>query len=318
MLAADLRAWLRPGAPTTRGWWPTAALAAALVIVGVGITLAILRPKKAESPDDWRAWARKELQQDRTVVLIDKEGNPAPGMRFVAGAGPAKSGRDANGWWAVHTTTMSLAEFLDDPGVGGFVVKGEFRGDFKASPPVVGLYVASRSVAVAGGDDWHYQLEYRFQDNPLNLAAAVPPPGPPAAARPLPPNTKKFGPNAKKLIGDPTGTREARFHGSPFGAPGDVRDGGRSWKIEADRPEPGGPWRILAIRARDETFAVSWDGGDEEPVRNLSPAQLTSMQNRGVLEWPGPPLRFTARGGLGVVVEGGSAAVRDLTITPSP
>jgi hypothetical protein len=316
-LANDLRAWLEPPAVAPRRRWPAVALAAAIVVVGAGITLAILRPKKADGPDDWRAWARKELQENRPVTLVDKVGNPAPGVRFVAGAGPAKAGRDATGWWGVHTTTTSLAEFLDDPGVDGFVLRGEFRGDFQTGRPLVGLYVASRSVLAAGGDDWHYQLEYSFRDNLLNLAPANPPPAPPRA-QPLPPNVKKFKPTSKKLIGDPTGSREVRFHGSPFNGRGDLPEGGRSWKIEADRPEPGGPWRTLAIRARDETFAVSWDGGDEEPVPNLSPRQLARMQNRGVLEWPDPPLRFTSRGGLGVIVEGGSAAIRNLTIAPSP
>jgi hypothetical protein len=255
------------------------------------------------------------LQAGRTVTLVDADGNPAPGFRFVAGGGPAKAERDAAGWWAVHTTGATVAEFLDDPGVDGFVLRGEVRGIFQAGPPAAGLYAASRRVPAAGGGDWHYQLEYRFQDNPLNLAPA---PAPPAPPRVLPPNVKVYRPTSKKLIGDPGGKREVRFHGSPFDGPGDNPEGGRSWPIGQDRPEPGGPWRTLAIRARGDTFAVAWDGGDELPVPNLRPDQLAKMQNRGVLEWPGPPLRFTARAGLGVTVEGGSAAVRNLTVTPSP
>ena len=99
------------------------------------------------------------------MTLVGADGNPL-GFRFAAGGGPAKAERDPAGWWAVHTTGATLAEFLDEPGVDGFVLKGEFRGNFQAGPPTAGLYVASRRVP-AGGPDWHYQLEYRYQDNPL-------------------------------------------------------------------------------------------------------------------------------------------------------
>jgi hypothetical protein len=108
-----------------------------------------------------------------------------------------------------------------------------------------------------------------------------------------------------------------QFHGSRYDAPGNIPEGGRSWKIEADRPEEGGPWRKLAIRARGDAFAVTWDAEPDYVVPNLRPEQVTKMQNRGGIDWPDPPLHFTARGGLGVTVDGGSAAVRDLTITPS-
>jgi hypothetical protein len=114
------------------------------------------------------------------------------------------------------------------------------------------------------------------------------------------------------------GKREVRFHGSPFVGLGNVTTGERSWPIGVDRPTEGGPWRKLAIRARGDAFTVSWDGGEEVAVTNPSAEDRFKLQNRGVLEWPGPPLRFTARGGLGVYVEGGSAAVRNLTVGPSP
>src|SRR5207244_2327091 len=117
--------------------------------------------------------------------------------------------------------------------------------------------------------------------------------------------------------GGPEAKRVAQFHASRFDGPGDLVDGGRSWPIEADRPQAGGPWRKLAIRARGDAFAVAWDAEREVPVPNLRPEQADKMQNRGGIQWPDPPLHFTARGGLGVAVEGGSAAVRNLTITPS-
>jgi hypothetical protein len=316
-LAGDLRAWVDPlPVPARRRRWPALALVAALAIIGGGITLAMLRKGKDPS-EEWRAWARKELQAGRPVTLVDGEGNPAAGFRFVAGLAPAKAERDAEGFFGLHSTGASLAEFLDDPGIDGFVLSGEFRGDPQKGPPTTGIYVASRRVPAAGGLDWHYQLEFRFEDNLLNVAPAQPP-APPVPPKAPPPKTKVIPPKSKVLIGDPTGKREVRFHGGTFGPNGDNRDGGRSWPIGVDRPEPGGPWRKLAIRARRDSFAVAWDGGDEFPVPNLSTDQVTKLQNRGRLEWPDPPLQFTARGGLGVIVDGGSAAVRNLTITPSP
>jgi serine/threonine protein kinase len=321
LLATDLRAWLDPVPvqPVKRRRWTPIALVASAVIVGTGITLALLkpRPRPTDGPDEWRAWARTELREGRAVTLVAKDGTSAPGFRFVAGAGRAKVEQDPGGWLNIHTTGTTLAEFLDDPGISNFVFQGEFRGDFRAGPPLAGLYLASRRVAGDGGDDWHYQLEFRFDDNPLNLGPAVPvaPPPPPRAVAP---NVQKSVPNSKKLKGPPPiGTREVRFHGSRFNGQGDIRESAGSWTIENDRPEPDGPWRRLAIRARDDTFAVVWDDEDEQQVTNPQPSALARMQNRGAIEWLGPPLHFTARGGLGVTVEGGSVAIRDLTITPS-
>lgn len=314
-LADDLQAWLTPTVPARRRRWPAVALALAVVFVAGGLTLAMLRKPKEQEPDEWRAWARRELQAGRPVTLVDGEGNPAPGFRFVAGGGPAKAERDPTGVWGVHTTGSSLGEFLADPGIDAFTLAGEFRGDLRAGPPRVGLYVASRRVPVPGGNDWHYQLEYWFKESPLNVAPAAVPPVPPP---PPGPKTKVYAPVGKRLIGDPTGKREVRYHGGSFDGKGDNPEGGRSWTIEPDRPAAGGPWRTLAVRARGDTFAVAWDGGNEFSVPKLEAGQLDKLQNRGVFEWPDPPLRFTARGGLGVIVEGGSAAVRNLTITPSP
>jgi hypothetical protein len=57
-LAADLRAWLAPALPERRRG-QFAALALAVVVLGVSITLAVLRPPKDRSPDGWREWARR-------------------------------------------------------------------------------------------------------------------------------------------------------------------------------------------------------------------------------------------------------------------
>ena len=246
---------------------------------------------------------------------MDKDGTPAPGFRFVAGAGPEKAEHNPAAWWSVSTTASTLAELLDDPGVDAYTLAGEFRANPPGPFPRAGLYVASRRVPADGQADWHYQIEFLYQEYPLNLGPIVAAPAP--SLQP-PPKAKKYSPITKDLLGDPAGSREVRFHGSPFAGPGDNPEGGRSWPIAADRPEPGGPWRKLAIHARDESYAVSWDGGDEATIPDLSAKQRDKLQNRGVIPWQGPPIRFTPRGGLGAIVWGGSAAVKNVTITPLP
>jgi hypothetical protein len=316
-LAADLRAWLEPPvARVARKRWRVAAVAAAIPVLVAGITLAILRPVNDKPPAgefDWQAQARKSLQAGKTVVLVDKDGNPAPGFRFVAGAG-ATAEREPGGWWAIRAPGAAMIEFLDDPGVDEFVLAGEFRESVPGRYPEAGLYMARQAVAAAGDGDWQYRLEFVYREHPGNLAPpGVPPPPPP----PPGPKTQKGVLIEKREIGAPRAQRVVRFHASRFDGPGDNPEGGRSWKIEADRLEEGGPWRKLAIRARGDAFAVGWDEEPDFAVPNLRPDQVTKLQNRGGIEWSGPPLHFTARGGLGVSVEGGSAAVRNLTITPS-
>jgi hypothetical protein len=323
-LAAELRAWLEPAPPPARRrrWLPV-AVAAGVVLIATGITLAILQPWKKDPAAEWRAWARKELAANRPVTLVDGEGKPAPGFRFVAGAGPEKAETQAGGWWAVSTTASALAELLDDPGIDDFTLSGQFRPNPAGPELRAGLYVASRRVPADGRADWHYQIEYFYRENLLNLTV-------PQAQGPAPPpvmvgpKTKKIGPQKKELVAnrpgepEPTGEAEVRYHGSPFGAAGDFPQTVRSWLIDRDRPVPGGPWRTLAIRARDESYAVSWDAKDEEPIRDLRDDERDKLQDRGGIPWQGPPLRFSPRGGLGVIVAGGSAAVRNVTITPHP
>ena len=328
-LGGDLRRWLDPAAPPARRRLPVAV--AGVVFVGAGVGLAALLWSGGPTPEAtaarWRAWAREELREGRTVTLVDGHGNPAPGFRFVAGGGPEKAERQPAGVWAVSTTARALAELLDDPGIDDFTLAGEFRPNPPGPLLRAGLFVASRRVPAAGGADWHYQLEYFYRENLLNVnapQALAPPPAPPPAPVEVAPKKKKYGAVDKKLVPDkpgekaPTGEREVRYHGSPFGPPGDNPEPMRSWTINVDRPEPGGPWRKLAIRARGESYAVSWDGKDEEPVRELRDDERGKLQSRGVIPWPGAPLRFTPRGGLGVIVIGGSAAVRNVTLTPHP
>jgi hypothetical protein len=314
-LAADLRNWLDPVVPARRRWWPTLLLLIGPVVLGLGImpALLLMKAKKTDGPNEWRAWARKELQEGRPVTLVDKDGNPPPAFQFVAGAG-ATAEREAGGWWAIRAPGPALIEFLDDPGVEEFTLAGEFRQSVMGGFPETGLYVGRRAVPAAGDGDWQYRLELIYREHPGNVAPPDrprPPPPPPG------PKTKVYKPVETREIGGPRAESVVWFHGSRFDGPGDNPEGGRSWKIEANRPEEGGPWRKLAIRARGDAFAVTWDAEPEYAVPNLRPDQVTKMQNHGGIEWPDPPLHFTARGGLGVYVDGGSAAVRNVTISPS-
>jgi hypothetical protein len=60
---------------------------------------------------------------------------------------------------------------------------------------------------------------------------------------------------------------------------------------------------------------VSWNGKDEHSIKEIDAPRLDRLQTF-LKARPDPPLRFTARGGLGVYVEGGSASFRNLRIVP--
>jgi Protein kinase domain len=310
-LAADLRTWLdRPRARRRRLVLVTAAV---LVLAGgVTIYLAMLRPRTPPDPvAEWRARARADLRAGREVVLVDRDGDPAPGARFLAGEAASKMGREPDGWWAVHTTEGTLVEFLDDPGIDAFELSGQMRPITLSNLPRIGLVVAHRQVPTTGGD-WHFQVEHLYKENGNNFLPE-PPAGPPQAD---PPNTRVIRPVEMRAVGPPP-VRVIRGRACRFGATGNIPITLDGHDIDADARAVGGPWRSLSILARPDGFAAAWDGKDAVTVREFTTPELARMQ--GVLDGRlDPPLRFTARGGLGVIVEGGGAAFRNVVLRPVP
>jgi hypothetical protein len=249
------------------------------------------------------------------VTLIDADGQPIPGFQLLGGAGTAHAERDPAGWWRVDTTAETLAEFLDDPGVDSFTLSGEVRGNRLASIPQAGLFVAHRRIASAEGD-WHFQLEYAYQECPDNF---VVPPAPPGLPAPPLAKSKTYQPIVVRAGMPPaTGRCLVRLHGSQLAeGAGENPEEFNGWDIGRDNPVEGGPWRQMGIHASDTTFTVSWEGKGEYTIPEITVGRLDKMQHF-LRERPDPPLAFKARGGLGVYVSGGSASFRNLTVVPGP
>jgi serine/threonine protein kinase len=315
LLAADLRRWLQ-AQTAKRQWRPAAILAASLLLIGVLITMAIVRRNRDKNDplSDLRAAAREELRAGRPVTLVDGEGNATAMFRLLGGGGTAHSERDPDGWWRVDTTAETLAEFLDDPGIESFTLSGEVRGNRLASIPRAGLFVAHRRIASPEGD-WHFQLEYLFEECPDNFVVPPAPAGLPV----VPPKSKVYKPNVVRPGMPPeVGQRVVRLHASQLAdGPGENPEDLNGWDIGRDDAVEGGPWRKMGIRASVATFAVSWAGQEEYSIPEINVDRLNKMQ-LFLREKPDPPLAFKARGGLGVYVSGGSASFRNLTIVPGP
>jgi hypothetical protein len=312
-LAADLRAWLDRPRSLARARRRRLVVAAAVAVLAgaLAIYLAMLRPSTRPDPvAEWRARARADLRAGRSVVLVDQEGNPAPGAQFVAGEVDSKMGHETDGWWAVRTTDAALVEFLDDPGVDAF----EFSADVRPINPAVlsrvGLFVAHRRVAAVGGD-WHLLLEQVYEENVWNFRREFPQ-GPSA---PVPPGAIVVEANKVQVIGN-TPRWEVRARAYQAGDR-NALVGLIAQDVPADAPTVDGPWRHLVIRARPDGFAVSWAWGNAISVPGVPAAEQDRLQ--GVLGGQAvPSVRFAARGGLGVTVDNGPAAFRNVVVTPIP
>jgi hypothetical protein len=105
------------------------------------------------------------------------------------------------------------------------------------------------------------------------------------------------------------------MHGAAYGLPGSSPYELHISPIVEDRPTVGGPWRTLEIRMDGDAFAAFWDGNLEYP-RTRFPANGVRATQDFLKAPPDPPITFSARGGLGLYVQAGSAAFRNVKLAP--
>jgi hypothetical protein len=318
-LAADLRHWADPPAaapaPTRRRALPWVGVAG-LLVAAAAILLAVRpwardREKPPPSLAELRQQMRDRLAAGETVTLIDAEGNAAPVVRLLGGEKASRAGRDPDGWWGLHSPDVALAEFLDDPGVGAFTLSAEVRGEYTRDLPTTGLFVAHRQVDDPSGT-WHFQVEYVFKESLSNLRFANAPPVPPGGKRPPPAVVGPAPPGGPEH--DPF-RRFVRLHGANYNLPGSSPITVHVRPIEGDRPTEAGPWRRLEIRMDGDAFAALWDGNPEYSVPEF-PAWRVNQTQDFLKARPDPPIRFSARGGLGLYVQHGSAAFHNVKLAP--
>src|SRR5262249_36886406 len=154
-----------------------------------------------------------------------------------------------------------------------------------------------------GGKDWHFQLEYYYRESPARF-------GPVAAANPAPPaprqkEAKGSGRVQQQVLGPVEGKRELRMVGEAYVGGGGMAARVASWSFEPDGPAGDGPTRELAIRAEGQRITVRWPGADDYTVDKMPSKDLDRVRKL-LVQQPEPPLEFSARGGLGVSVHGGS------------
>jgi hypothetical protein len=214
----------------------------------------------------------------------------------------------------VSATGTALIEFLDDPGVEVFTFGAKVRTSFQSEIPTAGLFAAHRRVADAGADH-DFQLEYRFQEAPGSFAV-VPPANVPPPDRPRANNVRSFKP-VKQVAINVDGWRDFQL----FGGPSKRNGGGPKrldrWVVQPIDVPVSQPMRALAIKADGERFATAWEEKVDDPLAGI-PDKDTRALEELLGRRPDPPIRFSARGGLGVYVEGGSVSFRDLVIVPGP
>src|SRR5262249_46283887 len=318
-LAVGLRRWLEPPSVETRlrlpdrRMWIGAAAVGALGLAGTGYLVFRRKTNDPEAEREAaRAWIRGELRDGRAVELIDVDGKAMPVFRFLAGGG-ASQVAEGGSWWTVSATRETLIEFLDDPGVERFTLKGQIRANRHADIPIAGLFVAHRAVSDAG-KDWHFQLEYLYRESPARFRPDAPAnPTPPV---PPPKGGKGFGRTGQHPRGRWNGEGRVWLSANAFGGGDGKPEPLMTWSIEPDGPPGDGPTRDLAIRVAGQQFTVIWPGADDYTVDKINEKVLDRMRQL-LNPQPDPPLAFSAQGGLGVSVQGGSASCRNLTLVPS-
>jgi Protein kinase domain len=320
-LAADLRGWIEPpssrapAALTSRRWIAAGILALvciALIVAAVrrGGDPGSVAPTPAPTIEELRREAITRMAAGETVTLIDRDGNAAPFVQLVVGEKFSRSSRESGGWWGLHSTDAALAEFLDDPGMDSFTLTGEVRGVRTIGLPTAGLFVGHRRIADTSGN-WDFQVEYGYKES---LGNHLTPPAP------IGPGDKLVDPKDVVLANDRDVRRALRLFGAAYDGRGSAPATVFARPMTSDRPTIDGPWRILEVRVNGAAFATGWEGNLEFSTGQLPLWMVEGVQDSLQVR-PVPPLTFSARGGLGVYVYGGSASFRNVTIrsgTPSP
>jgi serine/threonine-protein kinase len=85
-------------------------------------------------------------------------------------------------------------------------------------------------------------------------------------------------------------------------------------------PDPDDNWRTLAVEVRPESIRAFWGDGDKSVlIGQVTPAELLKISGRLVGVdglGPKPVFEFAPQGGLGLFVNHGAAAFRDVVIEP--
>jgi hypothetical protein len=189
----------------------------------------------------------------------------------------------------------------------------ELRAAPGAMLPEAGPYAGRRLVADRAGD-WHFLVEQVYRESPDNIRPAV------AGVNFLPPK----GPGiliANQVKQDPptNGERSIFYKLSQISAPGDYSRRIGPFPIQPDKPTPGGPWRRLEIQSQAEKLSFTWDGG---ALHNV-PARIHKdwLKNFVQKVFPGkddpPPKEWNPRGGIGLLIKGGSVVIRSAMIGPA-
>jgi Protein kinase domain len=313
-VAARLRAWLakhkRPGWLRRHRWASGIALAC---IAAVAITAPFLRKREPDREQRLQS-ARAALARGETVALV-ADGKPAIPVQFLAGRNKAVIAPDATSF-NITAADTALLELLDDPGIEHYYYRARLRSE-PSSRPKVGLYFARQTITQDGGTT-HFVGVFRFQEPLVPNTSVSQPRDVSAILKQLPKGAKVAAATIKNTA--PDGDRSVEWGGyflpnpdarvvsytDPIATPAMPLGG---W----DHPEEG---RLLEVEVAPAAFRLSWDGKELASVtRPIDSTVIDRIAYR--LEKPlDAPLQFSARGGLGLYIDGGSVDVLSAEIVP--
>ncbi|MFO0847842.1 MAG: serine/threonine-protein kinase [Gemmataceae bacterium] len=227
------------------------------------------------------------LTRGEPVTLIPASGPPA----WVRWRLPGGTARAEGRTYTVESWGLGLLELAPDPGTGRFRLSAEVRHEESDENGAAGVYVGHEAVGPPGADSTHVFVRLAFNDirqgTPVSLRRHV------------------------HTAGNRGGLWDLQLSGV-------VRDFGPP----AGRGLAG--WRRVAVEVDEANLTGVWGDGQRVgpvPVPTLeraTEAELSAARRRS----PGHPYasrvnpRFLPRGGLGVYVRRGVAAIRNVRLEP--
>ncbi len=322
--ADELRQWLHPSSiaealpPKPRRLW-IRWLSLSLTAAGIALVLALnwfpgTPSSVGDNRFDFPSWARAELAAGKSIELLDDQGKPAWDFPIIAGRNSSKIDR-LNDQWTIHTTNVALLQLLDDPGIEAFILRAEIHANSLASIPKAGLYVAHSRIDDPTGI-WNFQLEAFYEEDLGNFLAL--PAGDPAGKSAGPQlKVKHYRPDKIERIDGSDGKGVVRLRGFEESLDLSSRQELKTWNFREDKPTPNGPWRTMEMKVLESSFTIQWDNRRTYSLPLPIPDQMLAHLAVPLQGQPGLPPKFKARGGLGIVVEGGSASFRRIELIPN-
>jgi serine/threonine-protein kinase len=311
-LRCELRDWLEPPAAAPgrlRRYLPLAAAAAACVIA-VSVLWLIPGPKdQATTPppptvEELRRELGTRIATGEKVPLISEDGKLLVPLTYFFNGEHARSiatGEDC----VIDASSLTYAELVEDVGAPNYTFRVQVQCHRSATRPGGGIYFAHHQFGNEAATS-HFLAEARYVDP----VPAAPGAGLEVGKEKLPAFTGTGAVEKKPA----DGFREVCLRRMTIPkAAGNVTTA--KSQVDTDRTLPAksveaAQWHTLTVEARTDRHTLLWDGKEIATIARPAPRVLRLALTVGLRQPIDVETLFTAPGGLGLLVQGGTVSFR--------